>query len=237
MNDDKLSLQLLEKYAAPAVIHDYSHFVFLNTAAVKKFKASSADELIGKSILQFVHPDSIKEVRQSLEVPLNRDTYEMNELHLKALDGTGFYADIVGTSVVYNGKKCVHLLINDITQRKLYEENLIKAKEEAEELSRLKSSFLLNMSHELRTPMIGILGFAEVLAEKEGDHELRELSEHIHSSAQRLMTTINNILEYSKIESGNFRMSSGSFDLVEAISDRQVKGSGGISREPASASQ
>ncbi len=219
MNDDKLSLQLLEKYAAPAVIHDYSQFVFLNSAAVKKFNASSAAELIGKSILLCVHPDSIDEVKKSLEVPLERDTFEMNELHLRALDGTDFFADIVGTSVIFEGKKCVHLLINDVTQRKHYEESLIKAKEEAEDLNRLKSSFLLNMSHELRTPMIGILGFAEVLAEKEGDQETRELSEHIYSSAKRLMNTINNILEYSKIESGNFAMSKGSFDLVEAIAD------------------
>lgn len=219
MNDDSLSLMLLEKYAAPAVIHDYSKFVFLNSAAVRKFKAASASELIGKSILICVHPDSLEEVSKSLESPLERETFEMSELHLMALDRSGFYADIVGTSVTYQGKKCVHLLINDITQRKLYEESLIAAKEEAEELSRLKSSFLLTMSHELRTPMIGILGFAELLTEKEGDPETRELAEHIYSSAKRLMNTMNNILEYSKIESGGFEMRSESFDLIKAIGD------------------
>lgn len=219
MIDDKLSLQLLEKYAAPAVIHDYSRFVYLNSAAVRKFKAASAAELIGKPILLCVHPDSTVEVKKSLETPLNRETFEMNGLHLQALDGTGFYADIVGTSVIYEGKQCVHLLFNDITQHKYYEENLIRAKEEAEELSRLKSSFLLNMSHELRTPMIGILGFAEVLTEKEDDPETRHLAGHIYSSAKRLMSTINNILEYSKIEAGNFTTRSESFDLVKAIGD------------------
>ncbi len=219
MPDDKLSLLLLEKYAAPAVIHDYANFVFLNSAAVKKFKASSTAELVGKSILICVHPDSTGAVSKSVESHLDRETFELSELHLLALDGTDFYADIVGTTVIFNDKECVHLLINDVTQRKLFEESLIRAKEEAEELNRLKSSFLLSMSHELRTPMIGILGFAEILAEKEGDPETKELAEHIYTSAKRLTGTINNILEYSKIESGSLRIKNESFDLIKAIGD------------------
>ncbi len=81
------------------------------------------------------------------------------------------------------------------------EEALIKAKNEAEESSRLKSSLLANMSHELRTPMTGILGFSEILHEELEDSRLKNMASTIYKSANRLMTTLNSIMDLSAIES------------------------------------
>jgi PAS domain S-box-containing protein len=91
----------------------------------------------------------------------------------------------------------------DITEKRHYEQRLIEAKEKAEESDRLKSAFLQNMSHEIRTPMNGILGFMELLKEPDLSGEEKEkYIDIIDKSGERLLNTINNIIELSRIESG-----------------------------------
>lgn len=102
----------------------------------------------------------------------------------------------------------------DITERKMLEEKLRTAKDKAEEVSRIKSSFLSNMSHELRTPMVGILGFSEMLANLLQNDEHKEYAEMIHKGGTRLMETLNLILDISLIESDNVEIKVSSFGIV-----------------------
>jgi len=94
-------------------------------------------------------------------------------------------------------------IAEDISEKKKTEEELIKAKEKAEESDRLKSAFLANISHEIRTPMNGILGFAELLKEPDLDPEnQKEFLEVIERSGQRMLNIINDLINISKIEAG-----------------------------------
>ena len=89
----------------------------------------------------------------------------------------------------------------DITEKKKMIEELIEAKEKAEEMNRIKSSFFANMSHELRTPMMGILGFSEVLMLELKDYpDYFKMVNSINASGQRLLETLNLILNLSKLE-------------------------------------
>ncbi|RKD90411.1 sensor histidine kinase [Mangrovibacterium diazotrophicum] len=106
----------------------------------------------------------------------------------------------------------------DINAQKKLEADLIKAKEKAEESNRLKTAFLLNMSHEIRTPMNGILGFMGLLDEPDLDAETRsEFISIINQSGERLMTTINDLLEISKIEIGDLNLHFAEVDLREVM--------------------
>jgi PAS domain S-box-containing protein len=105
----------------------------------------------------------------------------------------------------------------DITQRKNAEIELMKAKEKAEEMNRLKSNFLANISHELRTPLCGILGFAEMLKEETSDSFHLELIENMQYSGTRLLRTFNSLLNFSVIESGKIELNLVALNVPAAI--------------------
>jgi signal transduction histidine kinase len=107
----------------------------------------------------------------------------------------------------------------EIIERKKIELEILKAKEHAEENDRLKTAFLANMSHEIRTPMNGILGFAELLKDPDlsGDKQ-EEYIKIIEMSGARMLSTINDIIEISKIESGQMEV-----DIMQSNINEQIK--------------
>lgn len=107
----------------------------------------------------------------------------------------------------------------DITEQKRNLEELIVAKEKAEEVNRLKSHFFYNMSHELRTPFVSIMGNSEILYEELEDSELKKFAHSILKSSERLTITLNKILELSNIEFGEKVINLESFDFLELLSD------------------
>ncbi|MEM8484500.1 MAG: ATP-binding protein [Bacteroidota bacterium] len=110
-------------------------------------------------------------------------------------------------------------IARDITDRKKFEQALIEAKENAERMSRLKSSFLTNMSHEIRTPLSGILGFASILAQ-DANPEQYELAQLIEKSGRRLLDTINSVLDLSMLESDSFSLHPKPVDMATEVKEK-----------------
>lgn len=108
----------------------------------------------------------------------------------------------------------------DITERKIIEFELIKAKEKAEENDKLKSSFLANMSHEIRTPMNSLIGFSELISQPELEEEERiSYATIINSSCNQLLKIVNDLIDISQIETKQMRIYNEVFDASEIIDE------------------
>jgi signal transduction histidine kinase/PAS domain-containing protein len=117
-----------------------------------------------------------------------------------------------------NGLQIISNILSDAFNRDYFEKSLIIAREKAEESDRLKSAFLMNMSHEIRTPMNGILCFLDLLNEPDLEEETKkEYFEIVNRSGERLLNTINDIIELSKIESGTTELVNEIIDIPELL--------------------
>ncbi len=209
--------QLLEQLPEPVVVHDGETILYANAAAAAFAGLSSPEELIGKSIYQFLRTEKADAIRRYLEMAVQqgRQLPPMEQQMVRA-DGAVRDVEIVSALVQYQGRPAFQVVLRDITERKQYERHLLEAKERAEEIARLKSTLLSNISHEIRTPLAGVIGFAEVL-EEELDEPHRELAALIRDSGRRLLETLNTLLDLARIEAGAFVLTLEPFDAADEV--------------------
>lgn len=113
----------------------------------------------------------------------------------------------------------VVVVVRDVTERVELELLLTRARRNAENAARAKSEFLANMSHEIRTPMNGVLGFAELMLQGELDGDQRRFAELIVQSGRSMMMLLNDVLDLSKIESGQFAIDRAPVNLHASLAE------------------
>lgn len=132
-------------------------------------------------------------------------------------DGRILWLSVSWKSFIYQGEPSHLFWAYDITSQKETEAALSAAKEEAEQATRAKSDFLASMSHEIRTPLNGVLGLAEILKSSPLQADQNEKVETILETGQSLLSIINDVLDMSKIESGNVELEAHIFDLDDLL--------------------
>ncbi len=143
------------------------------------------------------------------------------EIINKKKNGELYWAKLSISPLVNNDGDISHFISvkEDITEKKKLIEELIKSKEKAEEMNRVKSYFFANMSHELRTPFIGIIGYAEILTESLENEEDREMAKAILDSSERMVGTLNKILNLTKIELDEIKLNYSDVDINNFINE------------------
>jgi PAS domain S-box-containing protein len=134
-------------------------------------------------------------------------------------NGTAIPTSTFTASFEYGGRLCHQLILRDISDQKETEHVLLAAKEAAELAARMKSEFVANVSHELRTPMNAIIGFADMMLDTHLSEEQREFVGIIKTSGESLITLINEILDFSRIESCRMEIESLPFPPALAIQE------------------
>lgn len=159
--------------------------------------------------------DRAKEVRAQYDTDRAAGFPNNRELLVKHKDGRELWMEF--TAHIYEPGEV--WLLEDITARKQYQAGIIEAREQAEAAAAAKSAFLATVSHEVRTPMNGVIGMTNLLLESPLDQRQREMTETIRNCGEALVVVINDILDYTKIESGGMQIENEPFDLRACVED------------------
>lgn len=187
---------------------------------INQFLGYEASEVIGKNIFEYINPDDLEVFQGILEE--NTDFLAKNqylEFRLRHKNGDYRVFNTNGQMVLdKDGKTRMYTgIARDISKLKEAQDELVKAKERAEQASLIKSQFLSVMSHEIRTPMNAVIGLAHFLMEDNPRADQLENLKTLQFSAESLMALINDILDYNKIDSGKVELEKMPFDLKNLI--------------------
>lgn len=211
--NEELYQQMFQLSLLPILIHDMDmNIIDANVKAIEEF-GYSKDELLKKKVFDLHTESELEHSSQVLEQMKEENKLSVETSFVRK-DGSVFMAEATPCKYIFNNKPLIHVYIQNITQRKKYEDLLIKAMEKAEESDRLKSAFLANMSHELRTPMNAIFGFASLLNDKNKTREeIEQYANIILNSSEHLLSLINDIIDISIIGAGTVKISKSAFEL------------------------
>lgn len=187
-----------------------------------KYTGYSEEELIGKSAFDIFVPDDEKQKADNVVTDLlqhNKDVYYHEG---KILTKDNKLLHVMSHIMMVKDKKGkmkgIFVLGENVTEKNTIITKLKEAKEKAEESNRLKSVFLQNISHEIRTPMNAIIGFMSLLKDSPVDEETRnQFYEIINRSGERLISTVNDIIDISQIETQQIRANKSGINISEIL--------------------
>jgi len=193
--------------------------ISVNNAALKQV-GYKENEVIGKILGEvFFEEKDAPRFREIIEMLASGQIIKTQEFKVKRKDKTSFPVSINLSFLRDSGgqPEAIVAVHRDVTESKKREEDIKRAKEEAEIANRTKSEFLATMSHEIRTPMNAIIGMAELLSETKLDKNQNKYVDISRNAGENLLSIINDILDLSKVEAGEIRLEKVGFNIVEVV--------------------
>ena len=208
---ENMELGLMEVDIDGNIMHAYDRFC--------EMTGYRAEELIGKNAMKTFLPSEFLPVLEEHEHGRRQGKASVYEIQMFKKNGDRIWALISGAPFygekgIIEGSIGIHL---DITDRKLLEEQLIKAKKAADDASKAEKEFLASISHEIRNPINSVIGMTHLLYDTELHPEQREYLDAIKYSSDLLQSLISDVLDISKIQAGEVEFSPSEFSLPEII--------------------
>ncbi|MFB9354346.1 PAS domain-containing sensor histidine kinase [Sneathiella chinensis] len=207
-------------------IHDYRTGTYEWSQETNRIMGYDGDNLetTYEVYLSRVHPDDMERMKSVVSWAAEKgENYQVEYRMIKPSGDVVHVLEIGQIHLDENGKPAfVNGTIQDVTAQHQVEAELLDAKVRAEEGTKAKSLFLANMSHELRTPLNAVIGFAEVIQQEMfgpvGSPRYKQYAENIHSSGQHLLSLINDVLDFSRLEAGQEEIRKEPIKIEEIIS-------------------
>ncbi len=219
-NQDLLEYERIFKLVAnPICIADINGVFIKTNPAFHRILGYSSEEVEGHSMFEMIHPEDLQRSVNYISEKIKEqpDLLEFENRYV-CKDGSSVWFSWMVQPIYEKGIS--YSVAHDITKLKQTEDELSKAKLKAEESDQLKTAFLCNMSHEIRTPMNGIVGFSDLLKSSAVDNdELSYYCDIIRSSGQQLLRIVNDIIDISKIEIGEFEIVNNKVNINDLISN------------------
>mgnify|MGYP003294594669 CR=1 FL=1 len=207
--------QTIENLPASIVVKDVQNdfrYIYRNREAYRR--GIHRENAIGKTDFDY-YSQEVAQQKRNIDIEIATTGKEKHWTSLETdKDGKPLFLD--KRKKLLEGENPLILCIDwDITELEEMKQQLVKAKEKAENSDKLKSTFLANMSHEIRTPLNAIVGFSRIIAESDDLEERKSYYRIIEENNERLLQLINEILDLSKIEAGIIEMSIKDVDMHE----------------------
>jgi len=206
---------LLETLPMPVVMRDMDRRVTLVNAAWEEMTGVSRDYIVGKELSAMPNRPPIRNLRETDDQVIATRKSVRYETTVQSSDGTIFNVIVAKTPLLAEDGAITGLasVVTDITEQRRATEMMERARVAAESAMQAKSRFLANMSHELRTPLNGVVGMASLLENTALDSRQRRFVRTLRSSAEALITLINDVLDLSKAEAGKLQLAEGPIEL------------------------
>ena len=191
----------------------------VNPRAYQLLETSNDSECVDLLWRAFL-AESVDSDRKKALVRILEDPDWERTLQIKTARGNFFWGNVVVRALKMRGLSDLTLIrITDVSDRVAHERELETAKAEAESTTETKARFLANMSHEIRTPMNGVIGMTSLLMDTNLDMQQRSYLEIIRSSGESLLSIINEILDFSKIDADQVELEEQVFDLETCVAE------------------
>ncbi len=222
----KREVDLLAENISDAILRfDLLGFCTYASPSVREVLGSEPETFLGRHATAQLHPDAQGRASEALARLLDGTSERERVTYRRLTDGPDggpvfLEADCAVVANPETGaREGVVVAARDVTERVELELLLTRARRHAENATRAKSEFLANMSHEIRTPMNGVLGFAELMLQGELAADQRRFAELIVQSGRSMMMLLNDVLDLSKIESGQFAIDRAPVDLTGCLAE------------------
>ncbi len=190
-----------------------------NQRALEMFEAAGVTEIENTHVSKWFSEEHVKHFSAIAQAAMEADGNWQGELTFITKKGKKIYGFVSVVPFSYKDTRYTKVSILDISEVKSTEFALMKAKQKAEEASKIKSRFLSNMSHELRTPLNGIIGASNLLLQEDYLDDQKPQLDVLKFSSEHMMLLINDILDYNKIEAGKLQLEEAPVN-VKHLSER-----------------